>query len=114
MLGIYCGIICLSISAISSNANFVAWRRAIYLSYGVIQWILNTLFFLSLPLVGQMMWIVDRNKYVGGPVEYYNLQYASSSYVMLADAAQNLAIFLSDALLASFLHIYARDLNSPT
>lgn len=99
LYGIYCGVVYLSISTILSSASFTCRRRTIYVLYGIIQWVLNTVFFFSLPLIGQMMWIVKRNEYTGGPLEYYKHQYVSSNYVLLGDATQNLAILLSDALL---------------
>jgi hypothetical protein len=99
--GIYSGVVCLSINAIFSNSNFAGRRRIVYVSYGIVQWLLTTMFFFSTPLICQMTWIEKRNEYAGGPWMYFLTQYYTSSYVLLGDAAQNLAFLLSDALLVS-------------
>jgi hypothetical protein len=73
-------------------------RRIFYATYGSILLLLNTLFFLSMPLLGQLMWISDRNT-IGGPLGYYSTAYNNGIYVIVGNIAQGLSIFLSDILL---------------
>jgi hypothetical protein len=63
--------------------------------------LLNTLFFPTLLLLGQRMWIQYRTEYLGGPSEYYYSQYTNANYMIMGNIAQNLSMFLADTLLVS-------------
>jgi hypothetical protein len=102
LLGIYVGAYFLSAYALLRNTNIGRFQRGFYILYGSILLLLSTLFFVSPQLLGQRMWIADRNLYYDGPLEYFDLNQYSSGYTMLGNAAQNIAVVLADGLLVSF------------
>lgn len=99
LYGIYIAAYFISTYALVICTDISRFRRIFYLLYGTILLLLNTLFFVSPPLLGQRMWTADGKKYSGGPLEYFNLQQYSAGYTMLGNAAQNVAIVLVDGLL---------------
>lgn len=103
LYGIYLGVYFLSNYSLMKNTNITRLRATIYITYGSILLVLNTMFFLCTPLLGQAMWISSRNKYTSDPAaQYYQFQDGSTttfSYTILANIAQDISNFLADTLL---------------
>jgi hypothetical protein len=103
LLGVYLGVYYLLILALFSKGAKKSRQNYFMITYSSLQLILSTIFFMSVPHLGQLMWIVHRNSQIGGPEAYFDLHYGHSHYILLGGEAQNIAIFLADALLESFL-----------
>lgn len=99
LYGFNLGAYHLSTYALLARASIARFQRIFYILFGGIMLLLNTIFFLSTPLFGQMMWINHRNMYPGGPVQYYGLWINSSSFMILGNTAQTVSMALSDGLL---------------
>jgi hypothetical protein len=82
------------------------FSNALIFIYSSLQLILNSLFFISIPLLGQEMWIAHRDNGAGGPEAYFNIYYGSANYVLIGSGAQNISMFLADALLVSIEILY--------
>jgi hypothetical protein len=100
-IGVYLSVYCISTCALLSNANITHSRRNLYIIISTILLFLNTFVFIQGAYTGGIMWITKRSSYPGGPSGYYSVGTAHSRVVMLSDAAQNLAITLTDGILVS-------------
>lgn len=98
LYGVYLGICYLSLCSILGNANITYPRRIFYISYSITLLLLNMLFFPTPLFLGQKTWVEYRG-YLGGPSGYYLSQATNVNYMVMGHIAQNLIIFLSDALL---------------
>jgi hypothetical protein len=105
LIGIYLGVYCLSISALLKNTNSTRLHRNFYIIFSTLSLLFNTIYFAQLPYTGQMMWIVTRNTYPGGPLTYYNVKSEGTPINVLGNIAQNLALALNDGLLVSLIFI---------
>lgn len=98
LYGVYFGVYCLSISAILHNPNIIRSRRILYTSFSSLLLVLNSLPFLSTLVLGIMVWVIDRKEFLKDPGKYL-LECGGSIYFAIGSASQNIAIFLSQALL---------------
>jgi hypothetical protein len=64
--------------------------------------LLNTIYFIEVPYLGQMAWINTRNSYPGGPAVYFNIS-SNNPISVLGNIAQTIAATLNSGLLESFL-----------
>jgi hypothetical protein len=103
LIGIYLGVYCLSIHALIKNANTTRLHRNLYISYSSLLLLLNTMYFIPWPYIGQMMWIMVRSNYPGGPLAYYTSASVNNPVAVLGNIAQTIAATLNSALLESFL-----------
>jgi hypothetical protein len=101
--GIYLGVYCLSLSALLANANTTRSRRNFYVIFSSVLLLLNTISFSQLPYTGQMTWIVARNRYPGGPLEYLQFKSRMTPITLLGNVVQTFAGILNDGLLESLL-----------
>jgi hypothetical protein len=100
-VGIYLGIYYLSVRALLINTNITRAQRTLYISYGSALLLFNTIFFLSNPLLGLMMWIKCRSTYSDGPWQYYEQYETNASFMMLGSVSQSIAIAMADAFFVS-------------
>jgi hypothetical protein len=103
LLGIYLGVYYLLILALFSKGAKKSRQNYFMIAYSSLQFILNTLFFISIPHLGQLMWIIHRDSHIGGPEAYFDMYYGHAHYILLGSEAQNIAILLADALLESLI-----------
>lgn len=98
ILAVVYGVYCISTYTLLTRTNLTHSLRLFYVFFGSILLVLNTLYFQSLPLMGQTMWLTDRSK-DGGPFNYFSAHQTTARYMLLGNAAQNIAFFLADSLL---------------
>jgi hypothetical protein len=102
LIGIYLGVYCLSIHDFMKNTKTTRLHRNFYISYSSVLLLLNTIYFIQEPYIGQVMWIKTRNSYPGGPLAYYYLSF-NAPISVLGDITQTIASTLNSGLLESFL-----------
>jgi hypothetical protein len=98
-LGVYLTLYFVSIRVFLTSAQSTRSRKVFYISFGGVLVFLNTIVFASMPLLGQLMWIVHRDEV--DPLMYYEENSLKAWYVIAGSLAQTATNFLADALLVS-------------
>jgi hypothetical protein len=81
-----------------SDPSAIQPKRSFYLVFEGASFILNTIAFICMPLIGQLMWIVHRNE--PDPYDYYIKSAVGNSWYLVAGSvAQAISMSLSDAFL---------------
>lgn len=103
--GFYLGVYCLSIRALLMSTSTTRLHRNAYISFSSVLLLLNTVYFIQMPYIGRMMWIVTRNSYPDGPFAYYNLEVPRAPVDLLSNIAQTIGVTLNESLLVYRCHI---------
>jgi hypothetical protein len=101
LYGVYLVVAGLSFTFLFKNANTTRSRKFFYVLLTFVLFDLNTLAFISSPLLGQNMWIIHRDDR-GGPPGYYDSN-APDWYQEMGELAQTAANLLADVLLVKLI-----------
>jgi hypothetical protein len=97
--GIYIGLYFLSIHALCVKPGITRLRRTLLVLFSSILLLSYTAFFLSAPLLGQEVWIEHRDMSFAEYLMYVATEDTTAVYMVVANAVQNLAMLLDNALL---------------
>jgi hypothetical protein len=101
-IGIYPGVYYLSVHILMKNTNIIRLHRSFYTSFSSVLLLLNTMYFIQWPYIGQMAWINTWDTYPNDPLQYYSTSY-NDPVIVLSSMAQIITVILNNSLLESSL-----------